>query len=137
MITPMLALSKVVNNAASKFFCISHHEGLSTSLLASLLVAGLAIGLPETPKDHQWLAAVPDQVENPALTLITSCSGRLQPPQRSLRGSGVGDKQTDSIESADEFERRIFGDFSGGNSKSDAFFEKLDRLGKARDTSGS
>ncbi|KAL4610155.1 hypothetical protein ACB092_08G031500 [Castanea dentata] len=52
-------------------------------------------------------------------------------------GSGVGDKQTNSIESADEFERRIFGDFSGGNSKSDAFFEKLYRLGKARDRSGS
>jgi hypothetical protein len=46
-------------------------------------------------------------------------------------GSGGvdGNKQTNSFERADEFERRIFGDSSGGNAKSDAFFQKLDRLG--------
>lgn len=43
---------------------------------------------------------------------------------------GVDDnKQTNSFEPTDEFERRIFGDSSGGNAKSDAFFHKLDRLG--------
>ncbi|KAM3701433.1 hypothetical protein ACB098_05G171500 [Castanea mollissima] len=52
-------------------------------------------------------------------------------------GSGVGDKHTNSFESADDFERRIFSGFSGGNSKSDAFFGKLDRFTKAHDRSGS
>uniref|UniRef100_A0A2N9HMY4 Small ribosomal subunit protein bS18c n=1 Tax=Fagus sylvatica TaxID=28930 RepID=A0A2N9HMY4_FAGSY len=52
-------------------------------------------------------------------------------------GSGVGDKQTNSFESADEFERRIFGDLSGGNSKNDIFFEKLDRVREVRDRPGS
>lgn len=50
---------------------------------------------------------------------------------------GFGDnKQTNSFESADDFEKRIFGDFSGGNAKSDSFFEKLDKLGKGRDRFG-
>lgn len=52
-------------------------------------------------------------------------------------GSGVGDKQTNSFESADDFEHRIFSGFSGGDSKSDAFFEKLDRFRKAHDRLGS
>ncbi|XP_059430000.1 uncharacterized protein LOC132163648 [Corylus avellana] len=45
-------------------------------------------------------------------------------------GGGVDDyKQTNSFEPTDEFERSIFGDSSGGNAKSDSFFQKLDRPG--------
>ncbi|KAG2673134.1 hypothetical protein I3760_13G075300 [Carya illinoinensis] len=52
-------------------------------------------------------------------------------------GSGIADnKQSNSFESADEFERRIFSDFSGGDAKSNSFFEKFDRLVKGRDRSG-
>ncbi|XP_021891707.1 uncharacterized protein LOC110809994 [Carica papaya] len=42
----------------------------------------------------------------------------------------------DSFEPADEFERRIFGGFSGNNARSDAFFQKLDRLERGRGWSG-
>ena len=43
---------------------------------------------------------------------------------------GVDDyKQTNSFEPTDENERRIFGDSSGGNAKSDSFFQKFDRSG--------
>ncbi|KAF5751365.1 hypothetical protein HS088_TW02G00378 [Tripterygium wilfordii] len=48
-------------------------------------------------------------------------------------GNGVEDrKSNDSFESANEFEQRIFGGVSGGSSSSDSFFEKLDKLEKAR-----
>lgn len=42
-------------------------------------------------------------------------------------------RNSNSFESPDEFEQRIFGETSGGNFKTDAFFAKLDRLGKARE----
>lgn len=47
------------------------------------------------------------------------------------------DRKSNSFESTDEFERRIFGETSGDNTKSVSFFEKLDRLGKGRDRLGS
>ncbi|XP_023512473.1 uncharacterized protein LOC111777218 [Cucurbita pepo subsp. pepo] len=54
------------------------------------------------------------------------------------RDSGFDDKgKPDSFESADDFERRIFGGVSTGDSGNDAFFEKLDRLGKPRERIGS
>ncbi|KAI4305280.1 hypothetical protein L6164_028653 [Bauhinia variegata] len=69
---------------------------------------------------------------------------RFHPPLlRSLStsttlGYGTGDQQTDnSFESTGEFEQRIFGQNSGSNSKNDAFFSKLERLGKARANSRS
>ncbi|KAM0999209.1 hypothetical protein FF1_005943 [Malus domestica] len=44
-------------------------------------------------------------------------------------GGGMDDKKiSNSFESSDDFERRIFSETSGGN-----FFSKLDRLGKAHD----
>ncbi|KAF3454250.1 hypothetical protein FNV43_RR04697 [Rhamnella rubrinervis] len=49
-------------------------------------------------------------------------------------GSRWDDRQTtNSNESADDFERRIFGEDSLGNSKPESLFEKLDRFGKTRD----
>ncbi|KAL5580736.1 hypothetical protein UlMin_013178 [Ulmus minor] len=56
-------------------------------------------------------------------------------------GGGIDDNQsTNSFESADDFERRIFdssgksfGDSSERDAKTEAFFQKLDRLGKAGD----
>ncbi|KAG6605412.1 hypothetical protein SDJN03_02729, partial [Cucurbita argyrosperma subsp. sororia] len=45
--------------------------------------------------------------------------------------------KSNSFESADDFERRIFGGVSLGDSGNDAFFEKLDRLGKPRERIGS
>lgn len=42
-----------------------------------------------------------------------------------------------SFESADDFERRMFGDFSANNSHTDSFFQKLDRIDKARGKAGS
>lgn len=51
-----------------------------------------------------------------------------------LSGDGMNDKQnSNSFESADDFEARIFSKTSEGNSKTDSFFAKLDRLGKTRD----
>ncbi|KAI3416652.1 uncharacterized protein J3R85_015204, partial [Psidium guajava] len=48
-------------------------------------------------------------------------------------GHNNDDKQrSNSSESADEFERRIFGGFSGNDSKTDSFFQKFDRIDKAR-----
>lgn len=40
-------------------------------------------------------------------------------------------------ESADDFERRMFGDFSVNDSHTDSFFQKLDRIEKARGKAGS
>ncbi|XP_043699854.1 uncharacterized protein LOC122650508 [Telopea speciosissima] len=42
-----------------------------------------------------------------------------------------------SFESADDFERRIFGGFSESGPNTDSFYQKLDRLEKARGRSGS
>lgn len=54
-----------------------------------------------------------------------------------MLGGEVDDKNNpNSFESPDEFERRIFGETSGGNFRSDAFFTKLDRLGMGRDGQG-
>ncbi|KAF7154486.1 hypothetical protein RHSIM_Rhsim01G0236700 [Rhododendron simsii] len=51
--------------------------------------------------------------------------------------SGSDDSQgTNLFESPDEFERRIFGDGSGSGSKSNAFYQKLERIEKAHDRSG-
>ncbi|XP_030440261.1 uncharacterized protein LOC115662228 [Syzygium oleosum] len=48
-------------------------------------------------------------------------------------GHNSNDKESsNSSEPADEFERRIFGGFSGSDSKTDAFFQKFDRIDKAR-----
>ena len=50
----------------------------------------------------------------------------------------IGDNQSsNSFESADGFEQRIFGGIDGGNSHSESFFQKLDRLAKARNGPGS
>ncbi|KAK1587856.1 hypothetical protein Q3G72_017527 [Acer saccharum] len=52
--------------------------------------------------------------------------------------NGFGNNQNNNkFESADEFERRIFGGGSPGNSDSGSFFRKLDRLGSARNSTGS
>ncbi|XP_048140140.1 uncharacterized protein LOC115755305 [Rhodamnia argentea] len=48
-------------------------------------------------------------------------------------GHNSDDKQrSNSSESAEEFERRIFGGFSGNDSKTDSFFQKFDRIDRAR-----
>ncbi|XP_022756627.1 uncharacterized protein LOC111304347 isoform X2 [Durio zibethinus] len=44
---------------------------------------------------------------------------------------------SNSFESADEFERRIFGGFSVDSPKAQSFYEKLDRLERSRGRSGS
>ena len=46
-------------------------------------------------------------------------------------------KPTNSFETADEFERRIFGGALDSDSKNESFFDKLDRLGKTRGRSDS
>ncbi|XP_057956736.1 uncharacterized protein LOC131150168 [Malania oleifera] len=53
-----------------------------------------------------------------------------------LPGNGTNDnRSTNSFESVEDFEHRIFSDISGNSSKSDAFYKKLDRLEKAHDRS--
>ncbi|GAV66608.1 Ribosomal_S18 domain-containing protein [Cephalotus follicularis] len=62
------------------------------------------------------------------------------PVARTLSTNAIPDNGRDEYqnskpsESADEFERRIFGGISGNSSstKTDAFFQKLDRLGKGQ-----
>ncbi|THG14584.1 hypothetical protein TEA_004990 [Camellia sinensis var. sinensis] len=50
---------------------------------------------------------------------------------------GQNDRQSmNSFESSDDFERRIFGDIPGSGSKSNSFYQKLDRIEKAHDRSG-
>ncbi|KAL6967684.1 hypothetical protein U1Q18_033491 [Sarracenia purpurea var. burkii] len=50
---------------------------------------------------------------------------------------GDRDRQNmNSFESTDDFEHRIFGDMPGGGSKSNTFYQKLDRIEKAHDRSG-
>ncbi|XVE59426.1 hypothetical protein DITRI_Ditri05aG0045600 [Diplodiscus trichospermus] len=44
---------------------------------------------------------------------------------------------SNSLESADEFERRIFGGSSGDSPKAQFFYDKFDRIGRFRDRSGS
>ncbi|CAA6671313.1 unnamed protein product [Spirodela intermedia] len=52
-------------------------------------------------------------------------------------GAGADDgRAANSSESADDFERRIFGGVLDNDSKNVSFFDKLDRLGKARGRSG-
>ncbi|KAB5552693.1 hypothetical protein DKX38_010004 [Salix brachista] len=71
-------------------------------------------------------------------------SGRFQGPHlmkflstNAPSGNWVGDNQSsNSFESADGFEQRIFGGNDGGNSRSESFFQKLDRLGKSRSGPG-
>lgn len=54
-----------------------------------------------------------------------------------ITGNEADDKQsTNSSESVDDFEVRIFGDISGSNPDSGSFFEKLDKLEKAQYRSG-
>ncbi|CAK9164198.1 unnamed protein product [Ilex paraguariensis] len=48
----------------------------------------------------------------------------------------VDNQSTNSFESADAFERRIFGDINGDGSNSSSFYQKLDRVEKAHDRSG-
>ncbi|TQD91695.1 hypothetical protein C1H46_022759 [Malus baccata] len=75
-----------------------------------------------------------------ALRSFNDCVSRRfhQPHLRTLstnRTSGGGmddEKKSNSFESSDDFERRIFSETSGGS-----FFTKLDRLGKVRDGHGS
>ncbi|KAJ6914197.1 hypothetical protein NC651_016454 [Populus alba x Populus x berolinensis] len=72
-------------------------------------------------------------------------SGRFQAPHliKSLSTNApsdnwIGDNQSsNSFESADGFEQRIFGGIDGGNSHSESFFQKLDRLAKTRNGPGS
>ncbi|XP_028784161.1 uncharacterized protein LOC114751448 [Neltuma alba] len=53
-------------------------------------------------------------------------------------GNGPNDQQNNnSHESVEEFRRRIFGDTPSGNSKTDALFDKLERMGRSRDRSSS
>lgn len=50
-----------------------------------------------------------------------------------LVDNGSSDKPNSrSLESADDFERRIFGGSSGSSSRTDAFFRKFDRLQQGR-----
>ncbi|XP_038901583.1 uncharacterized protein LOC120088393 [Benincasa hispida] len=79
-------------------------------------------------------------------TLGGGLSRRLKQPSvlrnlstNAARDSGFdNDKgKPDSFESIDDFEHRIFGGVSMGDSGNDAFFEKLDRLGKPRERIGS
>ncbi|KAF9680574.1 hypothetical protein SADUNF_Sadunf06G0135900 [Salix dunnii] len=52
-------------------------------------------------------------------------------------GNWAGNNQSsNSFESADGFEQRIFGGNDGGNSRSESFFQKLDRLAKSRSGPG-
>ncbi|KAJ9698692.1 hypothetical protein PVL29_007652 [Vitis rotundifolia] len=73
-----------------------------------------------------------------------SLSCRIQRPQmiRSLSTSPISknenddNRSTNSFESADDFEHRIFGGTSGSNPNSDSFYQKLDRLEKSHDIYG-
>lgn len=61
----------------------------------------------------------------------------LQMVRTFATNSGSGDAANDkrnsnSYETADDFERRIFGGYSGNGPSTDSLFQKLDRLGKAR-----
>lgn len=49
---------------------------------------------------------------------------------------GDDSQSTSLFESADEFERRIFGDSSGSDSRSNTFYQKLDRIEKSHNRSG-
>lgn len=53
-------------------------------------------------------------------------------------GDLIDDKESPkSFESRDDFEQRIFGGISGSSSASESFFQKLDRLSKARNFTNS
>ncbi|XWS28685.1 hypothetical protein CRYUN_Cryun25bG0092500 [Craigia yunnanensis] len=68
-----------------------------------------------------------------ARVLFGSLEGGLQRPCQHLQSH----PNSNSFESAEEFERRIFGGYSGDSPKTQSFYEKLDRLGRLRDRSGS
>ncbi|CAL5424592.1 unnamed protein product [Camellia sinensis] len=65
---------------------------------------------------------------------------RMGPPvqrKKPVDDEGQNDRQSmNSFESSDDFERRIFGDIPGSGSKSNSFYQKLDRIEKAHDRSG-
>ncbi|KAK6235061.1 hypothetical protein QUC31_018807 [Theobroma cacao] len=76
-----------------------------------------------------------------ARVLLGSLEGGLSRPRQLLQsvrflstGNGFDGQQpnSNSYESADEFERRIFGGYSGDSLKAQSFYEKLDKLGRAR-----
>lgn len=50
--------------------------------------------------------------------------------------AGNNNQGTNSSETIDEFQSRIFGGIFGNDSKSDAFYQRLDRIEKARDRFG-
>lgn len=50
--------------------------------------------------------------------------------------AGNNNQGTNSSETTDEFQSRIFGGIFGNDSKSDAFYQRLDRIEKARDRFG-
>ncbi|KAF8402644.1 hypothetical protein HHK36_010733 [Tetracentron sinense] len=57
----------------------------------------------------------------------------IQRARCSLQGDATNDsKSSPSFESADDFERRIFGGSSNNSPNTDSFYQKLDRLEKAR-----
>lgn len=63
--------------------------------------------------------------------MVRSLSTNINP------GFGTNDnRNANSFEPDDEFERRVFGGNSGSNPNSVSFFQKLDRIEKARDNSG-
>ncbi|XP_021278504.1 uncharacterized protein LOC110412299 [Herrania umbratica] len=76
-----------------------------------------------------------------ARVLLGSLEGGLSRPGQHLQsvrflstGNGFDGQQpnSNSFESADEFERRIFGGYSGDSLKAQSFYENLDKLGRAR-----
>uniref|UniRef100_A0A0V0IAZ7 Putative ovule protein n=1 Tax=Solanum chacoense TaxID=4108 RepID=A0A0V0IAZ7_SOLCH len=74
------------------------------------------------------------------LRTANACLSRYSSHHRTfsaLPNFAPDDKQsTNSFESAEDFERRIFGDSAGNSPSSNSFFRKLDRVEKAYDTSG-
>ncbi|KAE9592333.1 putative ribosomal protein S18 [Lupinus albus] len=55
----------------------------------------------------------------------------------SFSDNGAVKPQTNKSESHEDFEKRIFGEIPGSDSKTDAFFDKLNRLSRTHDRSSS
>ncbi|XWS74016.1 hypothetical protein CRYUN_Cryun02cG0179200 [Craigia yunnanensis] len=81
-----------------------------------------------------------------ARLLLGSLKGGLPRPCQHLRrvrflstGNGFDGQNpnSNSFESADDFERRIFDGFSGDSPKAQSFYEKFNRFGRSRGRSGS
>ncbi|XVF19856.1 hypothetical protein REPUB_Repub11eG0147000 [Reevesia pubescens] len=81
-----------------------------------------------------------------ARVVLGSLEGVLPRPLQHLQsvrflstGNGFDGQEpnSNSFESADDFERRIFGGYSGDSPKAQSFYQKLDRLERSRDRSGS